>query len=74
MTAQNNVAARDSNTQKHLVVAGREFVLVGTAHVSKESMEEVELAVEKENPDSVAIELDQKRLASIEDPEAWRKM
>ena len=52
MTAQNNVAARDSNTQKHLVVAGREFVLVGTAHVSKESMEEVELAVEKENPDS----------------------
>ena len=74
MTAQNNLAGVESTTQKHLVVGGREFVLVGTAHVSKESMEEVERAVEKENPDSVAIELDQKRLSSIEDPESWRKM
>lgn len=64
----------DSSTQKHLVVSGREFVLVGTAHVSKESMEEVQSAVEKENPDTVAIELDQKRLSSLEDPESWRKM
>ena len=61
-------------TQKRLSLNGREIVLIGTAHVSAESIKEVTASIENEKPDTVAIELDQKRLASLEDPESWRKM
>lgn len=61
-------------TQKRLSLNGREIVLIGTAHVSAESITEVTASIENEKPDTVAIELDQKRLASLEDPESWRKM
>lgn len=61
-------------TQKRLNLNGREIVLVGTAHVSAESISEVNDTIENEKPDTVAIELDKKRLASLEDPESWRKM
>ncbi len=61
-------------TQRRVVANGREILLVGTAHVSAESIVEVQNTIETERPDSVAIELDQKRLKSLEDPEAWRKM
>ena len=62
-----------SATQKRLILGEREILLVGTAHVSEESMKEVESAIESERPDNVAIELDDKRLEALEDPEAWRK-
>ena len=64
----------DSQTQRHLHLAGRELVLVGTAHVSEASVQEVSSCIEAEKPDTVAIELDEKRLKSLEDPESWRNM
>ncbi len=64
----------NSQTQKHLQLAGREIVLVGTAHVSEASVQEVSSCIEAEKPDTVAIELDEKRLKSLEDPESWRNM
>lgn len=42
-----------------------EIVLVGTAHVSEESVEDVRRAVEEEQPDIVAVELDERRYKSI---------
>ncbi len=66
--------AEDTQTQKHLNLNGREFILVGTAHVSEQSVTEVEKAIEDEKPDTVAIELDEKRLQNMEDPDAWQKM
>ena len=63
-----------TQTQRRISLKGREFVLVGTAHVSAESIKEVTDTIESEKPSTVAIELDKKRLASLEDPEAWRKM
>jgi pheromone shutdown-related protein TraB len=42
-----------------------EVVLVGTSHISEKSVEEVERAVEEEDPDIVAVELDEKRYKSI---------
>ncbi len=65
---------KDTATQKFLEVNGRKITLVGTAHVSAESIKEVESVIEEDRPDVVAIELDDKRLANIEDPESWRKM
>ena len=64
----------DTATQRHLELGGRQIVLVGTAHISEQSVAEVTAAIEAERPDVVAIELDDKRLQNLEDPEAWRKM
>ncbi len=63
-----------SGTQKVLKLNGRTFTLVGTAHVSAKSIEEVKSAIESTMPDNVAIELDENRLSSMEDPESWKKM
>ena len=52
----------------------REFVLVGTAHVSKSSVEEVEAAIREENPDVVCIELDESRYRTLSDEQAWSKV
>jgi len=66
--------ASQTDTEKRLTLGGRKIILVGTAHVSAESMTEAAAAVEKEKPDTLAIELDEKRLQNLTDPESWRKM
>ncbi len=43
----------------------REFILIGTAHVSKQSAQQVKEVIEAERPDSVCIELDEQRYQSI---------
>lgn len=53
---------------------GKEFILIGTAHVSKESAEEVKAVIEQEQPDAVCIELDQQRYESIVDGQKWKDM
>jgi len=52
----------------------KEILLVGTAHVSRQSAEEVKEIIEKEKPDSVCVELCQSRYESIMDNDKWRKM
>ena len=42
-----------------LNIDGKEIILIGTAHVSKYSAEEVKEIIELEQPDSVCIELDE---------------
>ena len=51
----------------------QEFILVGTAHISKESRDLVAQAIEEEHPDTVCVELDDGRLKSLEDPDRWKK-
>lgn len=55
-------------------IDGREFILIGTAHVSKHSAEQVKEVIEAERPDSVCIELDEQRYQSIVDGNKWRDM
>ena len=52
---------------------GKEIILVGTAHISKTSMELVRETIENEQPDTVCVELDEGRLKSIQDPDRWKK-
>ncbi|MBP3741802.1 MAG: TraB/GumN family protein [Treponema sp.] len=61
-------------TRKTLELAGRKITLVGTAHVSKESIEEVENTIRELKPDCVAIELDEKRADSIRNPDKFRQL
>lgn len=63
-----------SDNIKKLNLNGREFLLLGTAHVSSESVEEVTKTIEVESPDCVAVELDDQRYASLKDPESWRNL
>lgn len=62
----------DENVDK-IEINNKEIYLVGTAHVSQKSVELVESAISLLMPDSVAIELCEKRYESIKDPERWKK-
>ena len=61
-------------TQIQLKLAGREIILLGTAHVSEESVKEVSDAINEIKPDCVAIELDEKRCEAIKNPEKYRQL
>ncbi len=63
-----------SQTQKKLELNGRVITLIGTAHVSKESIEEVEQTIKEIKPDCVGIELDEKRAESIQNPEKYSQL
>lgn len=52
---------------------GKELILIGTAHVSRQSAEQVKEVIESERPDSVCIELDDQRYQSIMDRNKWKE-
>ncbi|MGD9851039.1 MAG: TraB/GumN family protein [Nitrospirales bacterium] len=55
-------------------VGPKTIILVGTAHVSQESVELVKLVIEQEQPDRVCVELDEKRLEAISNPNRWESL
>ncbi len=63
-----------SQTEKRLTLGDREIILVGTAHISQESVEEAKQVIVSEHPDCVAIELDDQRLASLRNPDSWKQL
>ena len=56
---------RDSEDVEVIEIDGREFILVGTAHISQESVDLVRNIVEAEKPDCVCIELDAQRYEAL---------
>jgi len=48
--------------------------LIGTAHVSKESIDEVTGAIREERPGMVCVELDESRYAAITKQDSWEKL
>ncbi len=63
-----------SQTQRIVECNGRKITLIGTAHVSKESVEEVKETIKAINPDCVAVELDEKRADSIQNSEKYKEL
>ncbi len=57
-----------------LDVGGTQVTLLGTAHVSRRSAEEVREAIERDAPDAVAIELDAGRFAALDDAKAFARL
>jgi len=55
-----------------LEVEGKKIFLVGTAHVSKESLKDVRKTIELVKPDTVCLELDQERYRNLTDPQRWK--
>lgn len=52
----------------------RELALVGTAHVSRHSVDDVRATIEAFEPDTVCVELCEARYRNIVDKAAWRKL
>ncbi len=63
-----------NGTVERLILGDREFILVGTAHVSRESVEEVERVIRQETPDRVCVEIDEGRFRSMRDNAAWERL
>lgn len=43
----------------------KNLILIGTSHIARQSVDQIEKAIGRDKPDIVAIELDRKRLASL---------
>jgi len=68
------IVENKKETINRIVLDSREIILIGTAHVSHESVDEVKNVIEVENPDRVCIEIDEGRYNSIIDSESWKKI
>lgn len=62
----------NNNNLIHLTFNEKEFVLVGTAHVSKESARLAKAVIEEERPDTVCVELCQSRYQAIRQKDRWQ--
>ena len=60
-----------SKDVEYLRIHDREIILVGTAHISSESVELVRQVVEQERPDCVCIELDERRHRALTEKTRW---
>lgn len=63
-----------AQTQKTLLLGDRKITLIGTAHISQESITEVTETIKSTSPDCVCVELDSKRQESMTNKDAWRQM
>ncbi len=58
----------------HVRVGEKDLYLVGTAHISKQSVEDVRTTIEQVRPDAVCVELCQARHQAMTQLDNWRKM
>ncbi|HZK19965.1 MAG TPA: TraB/GumN family protein [Treponemataceae bacterium] len=63
-----------SKTEKRLFLNNREFILIGTAHISSQSIDQAVSSIKNEKPDSVAIELDEQRYKTMQNPDSWKNL
>jgi pheromone shutdown-related protein TraB len=68
------VPAPAKNPAHRLSIGGREIVLLGTAHVSRESVDEVRQVIAEEKPDRVCVELDEGRYTSMSQGSGWKDL
>jgi pheromone shutdown protein TraB len=74
-----NAAGTDENQRRGgnsvtLNLRGREITLIGTAHVSRESIGEVSRVIRETRPGVVCVELDEGRYQSISQKENWERL
>jgi len=63
-----------SNTVSRITLSSRTVTLVGTAHISKDSVAEVESIINQEMPGRVCVEIDQTRYQSMTQGSRWESM
>jgi len=73
-SVQPDAKEKTDNMVEILSCNGKQIILIGTAHVSRQSAELVKDTIHEQTPDTVCVELCQTRLASIKDADKWRNM
>jgi len=63
----------DNDNQHRLNYEGREIILLGTAHVSRESASLVANVIAEERPDTVCVELCDSRYQSMTKKNQWQE-
>lgn len=63
-----------SGNVRTIEIEGRTIHILGTAHVSKKSVDEVRRLIEEVRPDTVCVELCEARLAALTDEDRWKKL
>ncbi|MCL2478686.1 MAG: TraB domain-containing protein, partial [Treponema sp.] len=63
-----------NDTRITVTLENQEIILIGTAHVSRGSIEEVRATILEEKPDYVCVELDEARYASISKKDNWQNL
>jgi pheromone shutdown-related protein TraB len=63
-----------SNTINKIVLSNRTITLVGTAHISHESVTEVSAIIAQEMPGRVCVEIDNSRYQSMTQESRWEKL
>ncbi len=67
----------DMNENKDIVrkhLGDRELILIGTAHISQDSVDTVNQVIETEDPDTVCVELDEQRHKALRNPRHWESL
>ncbi len=68
----NEQPMNDDNITR-IQLGDKELILIGTAHVSRLSAEQVKEVIEREQPDTVAIELDEQRYQAVTGGNKWKE-
>ncbi len=63
----------DQNVTR-LALGDREILLVGTAHVSRRSIDDVRRVIAETRPDAVCVELDERRYETLLDETRWERL
>jgi len=61
-------------TTRRLTIAGRPVLIVGTAHISRESIDEVRSLIRAEGPARVCVEIDAGRYRSMSEGSKWENL
>ena len=67
-------AQKKDSMVSFLTCNGKKIILIGTAHVSRQSAELTKEVILKNTPDTVCVELCETRLNSLKDQDRWRNM
>ncbi|MGM0431760.1 MAG: TraB/GumN family protein [Spirochaetota bacterium] len=63
-----------SDTLTKITLEDKEIYLIGTAHVSSDSVQEVEQFIKNEAPDTVCLELDEGRYKTMTEGQSWNNV
>lgn len=63
-----------ADTQITVTLGKRQIILIGTAHVSKESIDEAVAVIRAERPDMICVELDQGRYNALSQQDQWERL
>lgn len=64
----------ESTDVTRLEIAGKQIILIGTAHISARSVEVVRQTIESHKPDTVCVELDTERARALREETNWQEL